>query len=157
MPLKRTNKDQRIELLNGVDLLSKCSKNELRQIASLTTEIDVPAGKALTRQGEPGREFFIIVDGTAEASRNGITLATLSPTDFFGELALLDGGERTATVVARSDLHILVLTRGVFRELYRSHPSVAQKMLEGVGARLRRADELLGENQSSDSFQLLTL
>jgi CRP-like cAMP-binding protein len=86
-----------------------------------------------------------------------VVLATLSPTDFFGELALLDGGVRTATVVAETDLRLLVLSRGEFKELCHSYPSVAQKMLAGIGARLRKADEMLGAVQASDAPQLVTL
>lgn len=151
----RVHKDQRIALLKGVDLLSGCSINELRQIASLVTELDVPGGETLARQGEIGKEFFIIVSGKARASRNGVSLATLSPTAFFGELALLDGGKRTATVVAETDLRLLVLTRSEFKELCRSHPSVANKMLVELGARLRTADEMLaGVSESSDLVTL---
>jgi CRP/FNR family transcriptional regulator, cyclic AMP receptor protein len=153
----RTRKDERIALLKGVDLLSGCSADELRRIASLTTEFDAPAGQVLARQGEMGMEFFIIVSGLARASRNGVELAALEPTSFFGELALLDGGERTATVVAETDLHLLVLSRGEFKELCRSYPSVANKMLVELGARLRKADEILGGSQVAARDQLLTV
>ena len=156
MVSRRTHRDKRIALLGGVHLLSGFSKDELRRVASLTTELEAPAGQILAQQGESGQEFFIIVEGKAKASRNGVALATLRPTDFFGELALLDGGNRTATVVADTDLRLLVLSRGEFKELCRSYPSVAQKMLAEVGARLRRADEMLDTKQASDS-QLLTL
>ena len=116
----RLHKDERIDLLRGVDLLASCTKDQLRQIASISTEIDVGTGQVLARQGEPGLEFFIIVEGTATASRNGVVLATLAPTDFFGELALLDGGGRSATVVAATDMRLLVLTRAEFNQLCRS-------------------------------------
>ena len=157
----RIHKDQRIDLLGGVELFSGCNKSELRHIASLTTELSAQTGEVLAQQGEPGMEFFIIVSGQAKASRNGRTIATLSPTAFFGELALLDGGERTATVVAETDLRLLVLTRGEFRVLCRTYPSVANKMLVELGARLRRADEmldqLLGDDRADASSKLLTV
>jgi CRP/FNR family transcriptional regulator, cyclic AMP receptor protein len=152
----RIRKDERIALLKGVDLLSGCSSDELRRIASLTTELDAFAGQILAQQGEPGGEFFIIVSGTAKVSRNGVSLATLSSAAFFGELALLDGGGRTATVVAETDLRLLVLSRGEFKVLCRSYPSVTNKMLVELGARLRRADEMLGRSQGSGPPQLLT-
>ncbi len=151
----RLHKDERIDLLRGVDLLASCTKDQLRQIASISTEIDVGTGQVLARQGEPGLEFFIIVEGTATASRNGVVLATLAPTDFFGELALLDGGGRSATVVAATDMRLLVLTRAEFNQLCRSYPSVAQRMLAVVGGRLRRADEMLGLERRADSLERL--
>ena len=153
----RLHKDQRIELLKGVDLLSGCTKDQLQQIAALSTEFDARAGQVLAEQGMLGREFFIIIEGTATASRNGILLATLRPTDFFGELALLDGGDRTATVVAETDLRLLVLTRAEFNQVCLSYPSVAQRMLAVIGKRLRKADEMLGSEQRSGALERLTL
>lgn len=153
----RMRRDERAALLKGVDLLSGCSSQELRRLASLSTEVDAPSGTVLAREGEPGNEFFIIVSGRAKASRNGVILATLSPTAFFGELALLDGGERTATVVAETDLRLLVLSRAEFRELCRSYPSVMNKMLVELGARLRKADEMLSARAVSASSELLTV
>ena len=142
----RLHRDQRIELLKGVDLFAGCTKEQLRQIASLSTELDVRTGQVLAEQGQLGLQFFVIIEGTAQASRNGIVLATLTPTDFFGELALLDGGGRTATVVAETDMRLLVLTRAEFNQLCRSYPSVSQRMLAVIGGRLRRADEMLGRH-----------
>jgi CRP-like cAMP-binding protein len=153
----RIRRDERVALLKGVDLLSGCSSAELSRIASLTTEWDAVAGQVLAKQGDVGKEFFIIVSGKAEASRNGVSLATLSPTSFFGELALLDGGERTATVVAQTDLRLLVLSRGEFKELCRSYPAVMNKMLVELGARLRKADEMLGGSRVRGPNQLLTV
>jgi CRP-like cAMP-binding protein len=153
----RMRRDERAALLKGVDLFSGCSSQELRRLASLSTEVDAPSGTVLAQEGEPGNEFFIIVSGQAKASRNGVTLAALSPTAFFGELALLDGGERTATVVAETDLRLLVLSRAEFRELCRSYPSVMNKMLVELGARLRKADEMLSARAVSAPSELLTV
>src|SRR5271170_5467850 len=96
----RATNTTKVALLGRVGLLGDCTKKELGQIASITTEVDAVAGQVLAREGQPGAEFFIIIDGHATASRNSLALAKLAPTDFFGELALLDGGPRTATVVA---------------------------------------------------------
>ena len=153
----RMRRDERVELLQCVDLFSGCSGQELRRLASLSTEFDAPSGTVLAQEGQPGNEFFIIVSGLAKASRNGVTLATLSPTAFFGELALLDGGERTATVVAETDLRLLVLSRAEFKELCRSFPSVMNKMLVELGARLRRADEMLSGRSVAAPNELLTV
>ena len=144
-------KGQRVELLRGVELFSGCSKTELERIASLTTDHHVKAGQVLTQTGEPGLEFFVIVEGGATATRKGVQIATLGPGSFFGELALLDGGARTATVVADTDMKLLVLSRREFQSLHHAAPPVAGKMLVELGARLRRADDMLDAAPIGDS------
>lgn len=131
----------RIEQLQETRLFSQCTKDELRQIASLTTTKDVTSGAVLAEQGTVGREFFVITDGSATATRDGAWLAQLGPGSFFGELALLDGGLRTATVTADTAMTLLVLSRTEFRTLQVTAPTVAYKMLVEVGARLRRLYE----------------
>jgi len=108
--------------------------------AWLVTRFEAGMVSVLAEQGQPGREFFVVVDGSATATRNGVELARLGSGSFFGELALLDGGNRTATVVAETDMHLLLLTRSEFKELHATAPSVAYKMLAELGVRLRRAD-----------------
>ena len=88
---RKTTSAAKMALLGQIDLFAECTKKELAQIASITTEYDAEAGQVLAQEGRPGGEFFIIVDGQATASRNNVVLAKLSCTDFFGELALLDG------------------------------------------------------------------
>ncbi len=150
-------KDNRLDLLRGVPLFSGCTKRELAAIESLTSMIDVAKGTEVATFGTPGQEFFIIVDGSATASRNGLTLAVLGPGSFFGELALLDGGERTATVVADTDLTLLVLSRREFRSLQSTAPSVAYKLLVELGARLRQADAMLADLADRDAAALAAL
>ena len=142
---KRTTKDAKVALLGHVDLFTDCTRKELAEIASLSTEYEAASGQVLAREGELGSEFFLIVEGRATATRHGATLAELAPTDFFGELALLDGGPRTATVVAETPLHLLVLSRGEFKQLCQTYPSVSYRMLKGLGGRLRRADEMMDD------------
>ncbi len=144
--------DQRLELLRGVGLFSSCTRGELRSIESLTTIQDVPAGKVLTKQGAAGREFFVIVDGAAVVFRHGLEIARIGPGSFFGELALLDGGERTATVVADTEMVLAVLSRSDFKSLQLSAPSVAYKLLAEVGQRLRGIYAML----SAESLTTLT-
>ncbi len=150
-------KDKRLDLLRGVSLFSGCTKRELTEIESLTSMIDVTKGTEVATFGTPGQEFFIIVDGSATASRNGLTLAVLGPGSFFGELALLDGGERTATVVADTDLTLLVLSRREFRSLQSTAPSVAYKLLVELGTRLRQADAMLADLAERDAAALAAL
>jgi CRP/FNR family cyclic AMP-dependent transcriptional regulator len=143
MAALRLRKNQRVELLRGVQLFAGCSTAELGKIASLATEHHAKAGQVLTERGDPGLEFFIIVEGEATATRKGAHLATLGPGSFFGELALLDGGTRTATVIAETDMRLLVLSRREFTGLLHVAPSVSSKMLVELGSRLRTADEKL--------------
>jgi CRP/FNR family cyclic AMP-dependent transcriptional regulator len=131
-----------VALLHGVSLFSNCSKEELRRIATMVTLHEAPQGSVLSEQGKAGLEFFVVVEGSANATRNGIQLAHLGPGSFFGELALLDGGPRTATVVAQTDMRLLVFSRREFSQLHGSSPGVAFKMLAELGARLRKADNL---------------
>jgi CRP/FNR family cyclic AMP-dependent transcriptional regulator len=129
-------KDAKIELIRRVPLFSGCSKKELRTIASLADEIDLRAGKALTTEGATGREFVVLVDGAADVRRRGRKLNTLGAGDFFGELALLTGRPRTATVTTTSPVRALVVTDRAFRSLLRSSPELQAKMLKAVVARL---------------------
>ncbi len=130
------HRNGKIELLKRVPLFSRCSKRHLEQISRLADEIDLPAGKALTREGERGREFFVLVDGSAEVRRGRRKLAMLGPGDFFGEISLVAGRPRTATVTATEPVRALVLTDRAFGNLMRDTPGLQQKVLEAVAARL---------------------
>jgi CRP-like cAMP-binding protein len=129
-----------VELLSNVRLFSACSNRDLRRIASLTTPIDVPKGEVLIRQGETKRECFVIAEGQAKATMRGRRSVTLGPGTFFGEMSLLDGGPRSATVVAETDMHLLVLSSREFSSLLDSVPTVARGIMRGLAERLREAE-----------------
>jgi CRP/FNR family transcriptional regulator, cyclic AMP receptor protein len=131
------SRNERFDRLAGVPLLAQCSPSELREISRLGTEIEVEAGSELTREGEPGSEFFLVVEGEADCSVRGKTAAVFGPDDFFGELALIDGGSRTATVKALTRLRLTVLNRSEFSTLLRASPTIAIKMLRNLARRLR--------------------
>ena len=133
MPLRR---DAKIELLKKVPLFAGCSKNELRQLAKTADEIDLRQGTVLTREGRPGREFFVLIDGTAEVTRKGKKIADLGPGDWLGEIALITDSPRTATVTATSPVDVLVITDRRFRSVVETMPSIALKVLACVGERL---------------------
>ena len=139
----RIRKNKRIEVLRKVALFHGCNAAELGKISSLTTEYRATAGEVLTKRGQPGLEAFVIVEGSATATRKGRKIARLGPGSLFGELALLDGEKRTATVVADGDMVLLVLSRREFSSLLAAAPSVATKIICELGARLRRTDEML--------------
>jgi CRP/FNR family transcriptional regulator, cyclic AMP receptor protein len=140
MPLRRKGRNAKVELLRGVSLFSACSGRELTRIASLADEIAVPEGRVLIRQGRPGREFFVIVEGKAKVSARGKKATTIGPGAGFGEMSLLDQGPRSATVTAQSDMYLLVLDSRSFFSLIEEVPSVAQKIFRVMAARLRKAD-----------------
>ena len=128
-----------IERLRQVPLFSACSSRELRAIAMVVKEVRHREGTVIAREGDPGVGLFVIVDGEAEVTIGGKRMAKLSKGDFFGEIALLDGGPRSATVTALTDLRLLGLTEWVFRGLLQEHPSIAIKTLESMAGRLRHA------------------
>jgi CRP/FNR family cyclic AMP-dependent transcriptional regulator len=133
----------RIERLAGVELFRGFSKGELRQIDKRAKEVEVTAGRVLAKEGEPGREFMLIVKGKARVERGGKVIAHLRDGDLFGELSLIDGEPRNATVVADSPMVLLVVTKQAFGELMRSAPTLQRKVLIGVIARLREANKRL--------------
>lgn len=119
-----------------VPLFSRCSRRELARIAQLADEVDLRAGKTLTREGATGREFFVLLEGTAEVRRDGKWISTMHGGDFFGEIALVTNVPRTATVMTTSPVRALVITDRAFRELLRDSPEIQGKVLEAVAARL---------------------
>lgn len=121
-------------------IFSACSKKELQKIAKATVEIQVPAGKEFVTQGDVGREAFIVVDGEASVRRNDRKVATLGPGTAIGEMALLDKGPRTASVVADTDMTLLVLGSREFAGVLDEVPSMARKMLKVLSQRVRDLD-----------------
>lgn len=142
--MTRITREQQIERLRGVWLFSQCSKKELAVLARITTPVSVAAGHVLAREGETGGEFAVIVDGTATVTCEGEPIGRLRAGTFFGEMALLDGGPRAATVTADTAMTLLVIQRRDFDALISGGmPSVARKMLTVLGERLREADTRL--------------
>jgi CRP-like cAMP-binding protein len=133
-------RDAYIDHLTGVPLFSACSKEELRRLARRTTDIPIPAGRVLVKEGEPGREFFVIVDGSATVSRNGKAVCTLGPGDYFGELALLVDTPRNATVTAAAAMEAIVLARAEFDAALAEAPRMTRKLMAGMARRLTELD-----------------
>jgi CRP-like cAMP-binding protein len=131
-------KNAKVDLLKQVPLFSGCSHAELRELAVTADEIDLREGFALTREGKPGREFIVLVDGTARVTRKGRKLADIGPGDWVGEIALLSKSNRTATVTTTSPVRALVLTDRGFRRVVEAMPSIAMKVLACVADRMAR-------------------
>jgi CRP/FNR family transcriptional regulator, cyclic AMP receptor protein len=126
----------KVDLIAAVPLFAGLSRSELGRVASIADEIDLPADKVLIREGERGREFFVLLEGEAEVTRKGKELATRGAGEFFGEIALVSNLPRTATVKTRTPVRALVIRDVDFRALLRRTPAIAVKVLQAVADRL---------------------
>ncbi len=130
------HKDQKVDAIKAVPLFNKLSKKGLQEVAGVADEIDLPEGKALTTEGERGREFFVLLEGEAEVRQGDKRIATLGKGDFLGEIALVTKLPRTATVTTTSPVRALVITDRDFSSLIKRSPEVGQGVLEALGERL---------------------
>ena len=132
-------RDEFLQYLASVPLFSNCTKKQLQEIGKVATQVVLPAGKVLARQGEAGLELFILLDGTASVTRDGRSVATRTAGDVVGELAVLSHHPRNATVVAETELRTLVLTHAGLDQLLDDIPGLAKHLLYEVSARLDTA------------------
>lgn len=137
-PIRR---DEKIEHLRRVPMFQGCSARQMRAVARITEVVEEPAGKILTRAGEPGTEFFLIVDGTARVEVSPQRQGRLGPGDFFGEMSLLDGEPRSATVVAETAIRLLVIDRRHFWTLLTDVPRLTHTLLVTLSRRVRQAEQ----------------
>ncbi|MBV8951292.1 MAG: cyclic nucleotide-binding domain-containing protein [Actinobacteria bacterium] len=128
------------ELLAEVGLFRDLTGRQRRHIAGLMTRLDEPAGTVLTREGAPGAEFVIVLDGSVEVRHGDRVVKTLGPGDYVGEIALLRNQPRTATVVARTPVAIEVLNRREFTTLLADNPELATQLLATMAERLAELD-----------------
>ena len=133
-------RDAFIDHLQLVPLFAACSRKDLQLVARRAEDVRVGAGKALISEGETGHEFFVILEGTAKVSRHGRKIASLGAGDAFGELALLEKAPRNSTIVAETDMELVVLGQREFAGLIDEVPGFARKLLAGMAKRLREAD-----------------
>lgn len=129
-------KNAKVELLKRVPLFSGCSKAELAELAIRTDELAIAEGRTLAREGKTGREFFVLVEGKVRVAKGGRKLAELGAGDWFGEIALVTGAPRTATVTATTPVRVLVLSDRAFRRVVAEMPSIALKVMASLGQRL---------------------
>jgi CRP-like cAMP-binding protein len=129
-------KNAKVELIKGVPLFAGCSKRELQEIAGIADELALPVGRTLTREGSTGQEFLVLVEGAAEVKRKGRKVNSLRSGDFLGEIALITGAPRTATVVTTKPSRMLVITARDFKALLRRVPSIQLKVLDALASRL---------------------
>jgi CRP/FNR family cyclic AMP-dependent transcriptional regulator len=134
--VKLFNQDTKVEALRRAPLFEGLSKRELAQLARVSEDLEVPAGKVLCKEGEIGHEFFVIIEGEVEITRKGQRVATRGGEDFVGEIALLEQTPRTATVTAKTPLRLFVLTSSSFKTLIDDNPSVERKVLRTLARRV---------------------
>ena len=133
--------EDKIERLREVPLFEECSARQLRSLAKITKVFDVPAGAVIARAGELGDEFFLICDGSARVEVSPDRHVLLEPGKFFGEMSLLDGGPRSATVVANTPVRLFVISRRNFSVLLKEVPGLIETLLVTLSKRVRQAEE----------------
>ncbi len=133
--------DPKIKALAQVPLFSRCTSRDLEFIASRTDEVEVPSGRQLVRQGDPGDTFYVLLDGEADVEVDGSRRSPLKPGDFFGEISMLDRGPATATVVTRTAARMMVMSHSQFRDAVKGSDDLLGRVMAAMGERLR-ADSL---------------
>ena len=135
------SRDNYLDHLASIPLFSALPKKDLQKIAKASDEVTVEPGRTVVEEDATGHEAYVIVEGDAEVLRNGSVIAQLGPGDHFGELALLDGGPRTATVVARTQMRLLVLGQREFAGTLDEVPGLAHKLMATLATQIRVLDE----------------
>jgi CRP/FNR family cyclic AMP-dependent transcriptional regulator len=131
-------RDQKLELLGRVPLFGGCKAPDLEEIGKLADEVDVPAGHTLMTEGATAQEFFVIIDGSLRVERGGTEVAKLGPGDFVGEIGLVDGRPRTATVKAETAARLFVIGHREFHSLLETHPGIQLEILQALAKRVRQ-------------------
>lgn len=134
--MRRFSKDTKITALKQAPLFEGLSQKQLAHLARLSDDLDAPAGAVLCEEGSRGREFFVIVDGEAEVTRGGRRVATLGAGDFFGEIALVERGNRAATVTAVTPLRFFVISDRAFASVLDTDPAIERKVLQALARRV---------------------
>lgn len=129
-------RDARAEMLRRVPLLHRCSRRDLREIASVAEERDLESGHVIAHEGDPGREFFILIAGQVEVRQRGRRIREIGPGGFFGEIALLTAHPRTATVTTTAPTRVLVLRSAQFTALLRRNAPMAVKIMQALADRI---------------------
>ena len=139
MLLRRSS--QKMELLKKVPMFSNLSQRHLREISKHADQLSAKTGNILAEQGKIGWEFIFIVEGKARVEKNGKVIRQLSGGDFLGEISLIDGEPRTATVIAETDMILLVVNKTSFDHLLDKVPGLQRKILISLCSYVRRAEK----------------
>src|ERR1700686_3520222 len=130
--------DPKVDALGRMPLFARCSQKELQILASRTDEVDVEAHRTLTRQGDSGDSFYVLLEGEAEVTVDGQARPTLQKGDFFGEISMLDRGPVTATVITKTPAHLMVMSHAQFRDAIKGNDSLLSVVMAAMADRLRR-------------------
>lgn len=142
------SQDDKIERLEAVPLFASCTRRQLKSLARITDTFDAAAGTVVARAGEPGEEFFLIVDGQARVDASGRQVR-LGPGQYFGEMSLLDGAPRSATVTAETPLRLLVIRRRDFAALLENSDALVRSLLVTLSRRVREVERALEETRQT--------
>ena len=129
-----------VNLLSGVELFAGLTKKEAAFLLQFMRDYNYPAGKVMVQEGDKGGRFFLIVSGSAAVTRKGRRIRRLGPGDSFGDIALIDGGPRSATVTAETPMSTLTLASWNFKAALLENPSITYKLLLVLCKRLRDAE-----------------
>jgi CRP-like cAMP-binding protein len=143
MIMRRQTQSDYLGHLTSVPLFAQCTKAELKSLARHTSDISAEPGQVLIKEGQGAYDFFVIVSGDAEVSREGRVVARLKDGDYFGEIGLLAPALRDATVTARSQMELIVLAQWDFEQALAEAPGMTRRLLAGMAHRLRQLDERL--------------
>lgn len=133
-------RDTHLDHLASIPLFSALSRKDLQRVAKASDEVTVKEGHELIRQGDVGREMFVVVDGSATVRRNGRKIGTAGPGSAIGEMSLLDKGPRTATITADTETRLLVLGAREFAAVLDEVPGLAHKIMAALATRIRDLD-----------------
>ncbi|MFL6108638.1 MAG: cyclic nucleotide-binding domain-containing protein [Marmoricola sp.] len=131
----RLHKDAKVELIRSLPLFADCTPTEVAEVAAIADEIDLSAGRKLATQNADGQEFVVIIEGAADVVKGDEVVNSLGAGDFFGEIAVLSGGPRTASVVASTSVHALVIEGHAFRRLLEDAPDIRAKVESAIAER----------------------
>jgi CRP-like cAMP-binding protein len=131
-----------IHHFQAVPLFASISKKGIRSLVQAADEVDLTAGKDIVRQGEWGRELYVILRGTADVLRDGRKIRELVPGDFFGEIAFISGAPRWATITSRTDMRLMILGPRQLEVILEGEPLLARRMLETMAKRVQSNEKL---------------
>jgi len=131
-------RDPKLELLGRVPLFAGCTARDLEEIGKLADEVDVPAGHILMREGATAQEFFVLIEGSIRVDRGGTLISKLGSGAFVGEIGLVDGGPRSATVTAETPSRLFVIGHREFYSLLERHPRIQIEVLQALARRVRQ-------------------
>jgi CRP-like cAMP-binding protein len=132
----RLGKDGKVKLIQKVPLFSRLSKKGLGEVARIADELDLPSGKKMAKEGDRGREFFVLLEGEADVTKGDRRINRMKKGDFFGEIALVTKVPRTATVTATGDVRVLVINERDFAALIKNSPEIGRGVAEALAERL---------------------